>query len=54
MNKKYTVELQGEEGDILPIPEELMKELGWKIGDKIKFKDLGDGSFSITKVEDSQ
>jgi bifunctional DNA-binding transcriptional regulator/antitoxin component of YhaV-PrlF toxin-antitoxin module len=30
--KQYTVKL---EGDILPIPDELMEELGWKIGDEV-------------------
>jgi bifunctional DNA-binding transcriptional regulator/antitoxin component of YhaV-PrlF toxin-antitoxin module len=54
MNKSYIVELEGEEGDILPIPDELMEELGWKIGDSISFEMLPDGkSFSMKKVEDT-
>lgn len=48
--KRYTVTLEGEDGDILPLPDELMAELGWEVGDTIEFKDLGNGSFSIEKV----
>jgi hypothetical protein len=49
--KSYIVTLEGEDGDILPLPDELMAELGWKVGDTIEFEDLGNGSFSISKKD---
>ena len=35
---------------ILPLPDELMKDAGWEIGDVIQWKDLGDGSWSMVKI----
>lgn len=44
--KTYTVELQEDPefpGElILPIPEEIMEEMGWKIGDTLSFVIDGD------------
>ena len=39
---------------ILPLPDQLMKEAGWEIGDTIQWKDLGNGSWSMSKVENTQ
>jgi len=37
--KKYTVELIEDGEDlVLPLPEEIMTELGWKIDDILKWK----------------
>ena len=50
----YTVKLEVDPktGDlVLPLPEKLMEEVGWQIGDTIDWKDNGDGSFSMTKKE---
>lgn len=46
-----TVKLeQDENGDlILPLDEEMCKELGWKIGDTVLWSDNGDGSYTLTK-----
>jgi hypothetical protein len=53
--KKYTVELLSDGDDvILPFPDDLIKNLGWKEGDTLVFKDLGEGTFSITKSDDTQ
>ena len=42
---------EDEDGDlVLPLPFELCEQLGWKIGDAVKWIDNGDGSFTITKV----
>jgi hypothetical protein len=49
---KYTVTLEedGETGDLLlPFPEELLSEAGWKEGDSLSWEDNQDGTFSITK-----
>lgn len=51
--KRYTVTLEEDENGelILPLPDELMKEVNWNTGDTLKFSDNGDGTFSMTKVE---
>lgn len=52
--KSYTVTLEEdpESGDlILPFPEDMLKEVGWKEGDTLDWKDNKDGTFSITKKE---
>ena len=50
----YIVKLEKdpETGDlILPLPEKLMEETGWKTGDTLNFDDNGDGTYSMTKKE---
>ena len=50
----YIVKLEedSETGDlILPLPEKLLEETGWKTGDTLDWKDNGDGTFSMTKKE---
>jgi len=42
MNKTYTVELGGEDGDILPLPDELCKEMDLKEGDTLSFEIEGE------------
>lgn len=51
--KRYVVEVQeGESGEpILPLPEEMLQEAGWKEGDTIVWKDNKDGTWSMTKKE---
>jgi hypothetical protein len=51
----YVVKLEEdpETGDlILPLPEKLMEETGWKTGDTLDWKDNGDGTFSMTKKKE--
>jgi bifunctional DNA-binding transcriptional regulator/antitoxin component of YhaV-PrlF toxin-antitoxin module len=38
MTKTYTVQLEGEDGDILPLPDELCKEMDLKEGDTLSFE----------------
>ena len=52
MNKTYTVELEGEEGDILPLPDELCETMGWNVGDTLKFEIEGE-SIILKKVHPS-
>jgi hypothetical protein len=56
MNKSYTVKVEeGENGDLLlPLPDEMLNELGWKEGDQLDFKDNENGSFSIFRVEEEK
>ena len=50
MSYLVTLETDPETGDlILPLPEKLMEETGWKTGDTLDWKDNGDGTFSMTK-----
>ena len=49
MNKTYTVELEGEDGDILPLPDELCETMGWKVGDILDFEIEGE-SIILKKV----
>ena len=54
MSKKHTVYLEEDPvtGDlILPLPEGMCDELGWEIGDTLKWKTKKDGSFTLTKKE---
>ena len=50
MTKTYTVELEGENGDILPIPNELCESLGWNVGDTLSFEIEGE-SIIMKKVD---
>jgi bifunctional DNA-binding transcriptional regulator/antitoxin component of YhaV-PrlF toxin-antitoxin module len=51
--KTYKVETFGDdEGNIiLPLPLEMLEELGWKEGTTLEWLDNGDGSFSLKKKE---
>lgn len=54
MKKSWTLEIQEdpETGDaILEFPPELLTEAGWAEGDTLKWTDLGDGSWSLSKVD---
>ena len=52
MSYIVTLEKYPETGDlILPLPEKLLKETGWKTGDTLDWNDNGDGTFSMTKKE---
>ena len=43
-----------EDGDdlILPLPERLLEEAGWNEGDILDWSDNGNGSWTLTKVEE--
>lgn len=48
------VEQDPETGEyILNFTEEILKETGWREGDTLEWKDLGNGSWSITKKEEN-
>lgn len=54
MSTVYTIDIKHvEEGDDLymQIPDELMEDMGWEIGDDLKFIDHKDGSFRLRKVK---
>lgn len=55
MTNKWIVDLEEAKdgsGDlIMPLPQDLLDSAGWKEGDTLDWKDLGDGSWSLTKLE---
>jgi hypothetical protein len=56
-NKRtWTLEVQEDPdtGDaILQFPEDLLATAGWQEGDTLEWKDLGDGSWSLTKKDNN-
>lgn len=52
---RYTISVEQDEqtGDlVLPLPQELLDEVGWDTDDVLEWKYNDDGSFSLTKKED--
>ena len=35
---------------VLPVPEDLLEQAGWKEGDTLVWADAGDGAWSLTKA----
>jgi hypothetical protein len=55
MSYIITLENDPETGDlILPLPDELLREAGWQTGDTLDWKDNGDGTFTMTKKEETE
>lgn len=50
---KYTAQVEYDEnGDaILPLPDDMIKELGWKLGDDLKWTIRDDGSITLTLAD---
>ena len=50
-----TVEEDSETGDIvLPLPQEMLDQVGWVEGDTLDWIDNKDGSWSIQKIQDGK
>ena len=52
---KYTVKLEEdpETGElVMPIPVELLNQVGWDDGDTLLWEELPNGSYSLKKKED--
>lgn len=52
--KTYTVNIGWDdfaEEYILPIPEEIIQELGWGLGDIVEWIDNKDGSWTLRRIE---
>ena len=54
--KSWTVTVEEAEdgsGDlVLPLPQEMLDEVGWMTGDNLKWIDREDGTWEIRKVEE--
>jgi hypothetical protein len=55
MTNKWIITLEEAEdgsGDlVMPLPQDLLDSAGWKEGDALDWKDLGNGTWSLTKQE---
>jgi hypothetical protein len=56
MNKwTITLEEDPENGDlVLPLNDDILKELGWEIGDTLIWTDNKDGSWTLHKKDNEQ
>jgi bifunctional DNA-binding transcriptional regulator/antitoxin component of YhaV-PrlF toxin-antitoxin module len=50
MSKSWTVEIDA--NGVLPLPDELLDEMGLGEGDEIEWVDRGDGSWEIRRVKE--
>jgi hypothetical protein len=52
-NKHYIIDVQeAPDGDLfIELPQEVLDESGFEIGDTLLWKDMGNGSFQLTKKE---
>ena len=47
---RWTLEVKkGEDDYVVELPDDLIKETGWKIGDTLKWIDNQGGSWTLTK-----
>jgi hypothetical protein len=54
-NKTYKIKLEEDPENkdlVLPIPTELLNQMGWDIGDDLVWTDNFDGTFSLAKEVD--
>jgi hypothetical protein len=54
--KSFTVEVkEAPNGDaVLPLPQDLLDEMEWGEGDVLNWKDNNDGSFTLSKVRETE
>jgi hypothetical protein len=55
MDKRWILTVQEHEdgSQFIEFPEDVLKDAGWKEGDTLKWTDRGDGSWSLSKIEES-
>jgi hypothetical protein len=55
MDKRWTLTVQEHEdgSQFIEFPEEVLKDAGWKEGDTLKWTDRGDGSWSLSKINEN-
>ena len=55
MTNRWIIDLEEAKDDsgdlIMPLPQDLLESAGWKEGDILEWKDLGNGSWSLTKQQ---
>jgi len=52
-NNSWTLDVeQDENGDaVIQFPDDLLEKVGWQEGDALQWRDLGDGTWSLTKKD---
>jgi hypothetical protein len=52
----WTVQVEEDEnGDlVLPLPAELLNQMGWDIGDELAWEEASNGAFSLKKIDKEQ
>ena len=56
-NNKWVISVEKDEetGDLmLPLPQDLLESRGWKPGDVLIWKDLGNGSWELSKKDEEK
>jgi len=55
LNRSYTLPVQEDSNGelVLVFPDELMYEIGWEVGDKLKWKQRDDQSWTLEKVDEA-
>lgn len=48
------IEIDSEGNYFITLPDELIAQVGWQIGDTLKWIDQGDGSFLLQKVNEDE
>ena len=57
MSKKYEIKLEEDPNSkdlVLPIPTDLLNQMGWDIGDNLVWSDNFNGTFSLSKKVDNE
>jgi len=55
MPKTVQIEYDAETDEyILPLGNDVCDQVGWQVGDTIKWQDNGDGTYTLTKAEDDK
>ena len=50
-----TLETDPESGElVMPLPTDLLNQMGWDFGDTLLWEDMGNGSWSLRKKEDGR
>ena len=54
-SKRWTLTVQEHEdgSQFIEFPEEVLKDAGWKEGDTLKWTDIGNGSWSLAKINEN-
>jgi len=57
VSKKYEIKLEEDPNSkdlVLPIPTDLLNQMGWDIGDNLVWSDNFNGTFSLSKKVDNE
>lgn len=50
--KQHTLQIKETPGELyFELPDDILNNLGWEVGDELSFEDKGNGTFMITKVK---